>query len=218
MGYVSSILIETIHQMKNKSNYSACLLLEEVGASVISLSCIKNGCWSLRLRFHEKSIHAFNNTASAVLKTSIHSFFLLWRLSNETVSVVCVHLFSGICGFICPHLSISVYVCLFVSVCTCVWVAFIMQWCIYLPLELGFCVVSSFYCLLEQIEGVTLSSVDTIFSGVIKSRSILFKYIQQFAVSQTHAWRNLIYWSRAYEQKRFWFCAFLGLSSDFLSP
>lgn len=164
--------------MKNAFHHSACLLLEEVGASVISLSCIKNRCRRLGLRFHErKSIHAFNNTAYAVLKTTIHSFFFLWRLSNETLSVVCLRLFSGICAFICPHRSVSVYVFLFVSVCMCVceWrascsCAFI---CHYLGLGFGF--VASFYCLLEQIEGVMLSSVDTIFSGVIKSRSILFK-------------------------------------------
>lgn len=46
---------------------------------------------------------------------------------------------------------------------------------IFLHQALGFWVVFSSYCLLEQIEGVKLSCVDTIFSGVIKSRSILFK-------------------------------------------
>lgn len=216
MGHVSCILIETIHQTKNKSNHSTCLLLEEVGASVISLFCIKNRCRRLRFRSHG-SIHAFNNTAHAVLKTTIHSSFLLWRLSNETVSVVCVRLFSGICGFICPHLSVSVYVCLFVSVCMCVWVAFIMQWCIYLPLPR----VGVLGCIL------ILLPVRTNWGGDAVKRGHNFQWCNQEQIDfiqinpavccePNSCLKGFDILKQSIWTKRF--CAFLGLSSDSLSP
>lgn len=110
--------------------------------------------------------------------------FFLCRLSNEPVFevpfCVCVCVLLSFQGFMCLSAHIFLHQCMSSCPCLCACVcecsascdrAFI---CICTP-ALGFGVVFPSYCLLEQIEGVTLSCVDTVFSGVIRSRSILFK-------------------------------------------
>lgn len=90
---------------------------------------------------------------------------------------VCLSAFRDLCVYLPTSFRISVY--LSFCVCVHVYVSGVRHAIVYLfafrHSVLGFWVVFSFYCLLEQIEGVTLSSLDTIFSGVIKSRLILFK-------------------------------------------
>lgn len=96
-----------------------------------------------------------------------HSFSFLCRLSNETPFFVCVCGSSqGFHVFISPHLSASVYIFPLVSAGVRAGRATRL---VYIYLHLGrpcagfFGLYWHFYCLLEQIEGVTPSSVAAIF-------------------------------------------------------
>ena len=100
---------------------------------------------------------------------------------------LCLRCLSGIYVFICPHLSASACVFLFVSGRILMCVVLRHAICTFICNQCwGFRVVFLSYCLLEQIEGVTLSCVDTIFSDVIK-RIDFIQIKPEVAVSQIHA-------------------------------